>query len=307
MNNHSVFIDGREAIHITCSQCHNHQANTLLVRHQFQYQQCIECGLVRTNPQLTQDSIGKIYQDEYKNKSKSISPNFEQLEIPLEYEIILKTLTKICKKPGKLLDIGCFEGKFLWAARELGWQVIGTEISEKAITFARETWQLDVHLGVLEEIGFAANQFDAIVLGDVIEHLPDPKHTLQEINRILRPGGAIYIWTPNFNSLTRRFAGQRWGAVIFPWHLYFFTPKTLVQLCNSVQIGCHSVTTYNWLLDFRDPYLAVQTQKPRKTRPLWLQRSLRLFDKVTAPIFKLAGKHNHYWGAQIEFYGKKRF
>jgi 2-polyprenyl-3-methyl-5-hydroxy-6-metoxy-1,4-benzoquinol methylase len=300
-----IEIDGRATVIIPCSYCQTVETDTLFIHHQFAYQRCQQCELVRVNPQLTQEAIGKIYQDGYKNKSETISTHAKHLQIPSEHQEILKTLAQICGSTGRLLDIGCFEGHFLWAARESGWQVTGTEISETAVTFARETWQLDVRLGALEKVHFADNQFDAVVLGDVIEHLPDPRRTFEEINRILRPGGAVYVWTPNFNSITRQLFKQKWGAVIFPWHLYYFTPKTLIQLCASAGISCHTVTTYNWLLDFRDPYLSIQSQKPPQQRPLWLQRGLRLFDKVTAPILKQASKYNLFWGTQIAFYGKK--
>ena len=300
-----IDIDGYTAATISCSLCQTVKAHTLFTRHQFAYQRCQQCSLVRVSPQLTQDTISNIYEKGYKNKSHAAPVLVKQEQIPQRQHDILKALIQICGNMGYLLDVGCFEGHFLWSARELGWQVTGTEISETAVNFARETWQLDVRLGALEEIRFENDQFDAVVLRDVIEHLPDPKHTLQEINRILRPGGALYVWTPNFDSLTRLLVGQRWGAVIFPWHLYYFTPSTLLQMSRTVGFTPIEMTTRNLLLDFRDRYTALKKGEILAVKRPLIKRFNRLLDKLSRPLFKYGDRHNRYWGAQIEMFACK--
>lgn len=303
MSDNSVEIDGRKATFIVCSQCGSPKANTLFTRHQFHYQQCDQCGLVHVNPQLSQQAIANLYREAYENKSRSHGKG--SLTIPIEHQLLLEKLASIAGKAGKLLDVGCFEGQFLWAAREGGWQVTGTEISQTAVFFARETWQLDVHLGALEEVHFEDNQFDAVVLRDVIEHLPDPRCTLEEINRILRPGGAFYVWTPNFNSLTRRLVGQHWGAVIFPWHLYYFTPQSLVQMSKGTGFSPIKLSSRNLLLDFRDRYIALKEGKRLAGKRPFSKRISRLLDKLSQPLFALGDQHRRYWGAQIEMYARK--
>ncbi len=300
-----IDIDGHATAASSCSLCQTAKAHTLFTQHQFAYQRCQQCDLVRVNPQLTQDAIGKIYREGYKNKSRSTSAPAEQQQIPHRQQDILKTLAQICGNTGYLLDVGCFEGQFLWAARELGWQVTGTEISETVVAFARDTWQLDVRWGALEEVQFADNQFDAVVLRDVIEHLPNPKCTLQEINRILRPGGALYVWTPNFDSLTRYLAGPRWGAVIFPWHLYYFTPKTLSQMSRAAGFTPIKMSTRNLLLDFRDRYAALKKGEALAVKRPLTKRFNRLLDKLLWPFFDYGNRHNRYWGAQIEMFAHK--
>lgn len=299
----NIYSNGRSTVNVSCSFCQTKKAETLFSRHQFCYQRCPQCNLVRVNPQLTQKAIGEIYQEGYENKSQTTTP--DHLQIPKRQRGILRKLAQICGGTGKILDVGCFEGQFLWAARECGWQVTGTEISETAVNFAQEMWNLDVHLGALEEIHFEDAQFDAVVLRDVIEHLPDPKRTLQEINRILRPGGAFYVWTPNFNSVTRHLVGQRWGAVVFPWHLYYFTPQTLSQMCETTGFTSIQMTTRNLLLDFRDRYSALQKGKALTAKRPFTKRINRLLDKLVRPLFAYNDQHNRYWGAQIEMFARK--
>lgn len=296
-------IDGRVVRIVPCSQCGSSEAKSLFVRHQFSYQECTECGLVRVNPQLTQGAISDIYRDGYEDKSKSLA--LASPHVLPGQELILNTLARLSGSKGHLLEVGCFEGQFMWAARELGWNVTGTEISQASVNYARENWRLDVHLGTLEEVNFPSERFDAVVLLDVIEHLPDPRRTLDEVNRVLRAGGALYVWTPNFDCLTRRVAHQHWGAVVFPWHLYYFTPGTLERMVKETGFAPVEISTRNWLLDFRDRYAALLAGNSLERPPKLVRRSKRILDILSEPFFAWADKHDRHWGAQMELYAQK--
>lgn len=299
-----VMIDGRAARITTCPLCQSSQAETLHVRHQFAYQRCRQCQLVRVNPQLTLSEIRALYQQGYESKCRVYAKG--SLLIPSQQRRVLTELAKIVRRRGRLLDVGCFEGQFLRAARKLGWQVAGTEISEAAATSAQEEWGLDVRLGTLETIALTSQSFDAVVLRDVVEHLPEPIQTLVEASRVLRPGGALYIWTPNFDSLTRRLIlGQQWGAVIFPWHLCYFTPATLTRAIEQAGFELVSITTRNWLLDRRDRYLALQNKAGLPPRSPSVQRFHRLLDRVSRPFFAWASDRGWHLGAQIELFARK--
>ena len=295
-------VDGRAARHAPCSYCGNHETTPVFARHGFSYARCNTCALVRVDPQLTQQSIDAIYRGTYANKSGVVARPGKALPGDI---VILQALERLCGSTGRLLEVGCFEGRLLWAAREAGWDVTGTEISEAAVSYASREQHLDVRVGRLEELGFLADEFDAVVLVDVIEHLPDPRRTLQEIHRVLRPGGVLYVWTPNFASLSRRVAGKRWGAVIFPWHLYYFTPGTLVQMLTATGFSMAELTTRNWLLDFRDRYAALQSGRSLGHQPKLVRRARRLFDIGSEPFFAWMDRHKWHLGAQIEIYAAK--
>src|SRR5262249_44992987 len=84
-------------------------------------------------------------------------------------------------QPGRLLEVGCAGGYFLQAARDRGWQPVGIEISEVAADYARQTLGLDVRTGTLETVSLEPESFDAVFLGDVLEHVPDPVGTLRAV------------------------------------------------------------------------------------------------------------------------------
>lgn len=300
----TVIIDGREATYVPCPLCHSSEVETLFVRHQFAYQRCCRCQTVRVNPQLTAAAIKALYREGYESKSRFHAKG--PLLIPSQQRRILAKLADIANQRGRLLDVGCFEGQFLRVAQALGWQVVGTEISTMAASFARETCGLDVRIGALETLSLPAHSFDAVTFHDVVEHLPQPVHTLAEAARVLRPGGALYIWTPNFDSLTRRlFLGQQWGAVVFPWHLCYFTPATLTCAIEQAGFELVSITTRNWLLDRRDRYLALQNRAGLPPRSPSVLRLHRLLDRVSHPFFAWASDRGWHLGAQIGLFARK--
>ena len=123
---------------------------------------------------------------------------------------ILKYLNKRKDGKGTLLDIGCAAGFLLDEARKDGWDVYGVELSEWAVKHAREKMGLkNVCQGTLTEAQFPANFFDVVVMTDVIEHLIDPKTTLDGIRLLLKPNGMMCCNTPDVNSLMSRILGAK--------------------------------------------------------------------------------------------------
>jgi SAM-dependent methyltransferase len=126
---------------------------------------------------------------------------------------------------GRLLEVGCGDGHFLAAALDAGFDAWGTEISSSGLQRLTKRG-LHVLGGDLTELDLPAGHFDAVVLFEVIEHLPDPVRHLTECHRVLRKGGALLLTTPNFSSLSRRLLGERW-RVVDPEHLVLFTSRGL--------------------------------------------------------------------------------
>lgn len=73
---------------------------------------------------------------------------------------------------------------------------------------------------------FPENRFDVVTLIEVIEHLPDPTRVLSQAVKWLRPGGFLYVTTPNVHSLNHRL-GPRWSIFCPPEHLTIWSPRGL--------------------------------------------------------------------------------
>jgi SAM-dependent methyltransferase len=133
------------------------------------------------------------------------------------------------RSPGQLLDVGCWLGFLLDEARLRGWDVVGLEPSRYASEHARQRLGLDVDRTDLFSADLPDGAFDAIVLADVIEHLPDPGVALDRLAALLRPQGVLLLVLPDAGSRVAWLLGARWWSVI-PTHVQYFTRRSLAGL-----------------------------------------------------------------------------
>lgn len=133
---------------------------------------------------------------------------------------------------GIVLDIGCGNGQFLKNALELGWEAWGIDQDPLAVETAKKTGARVIQ-GGLPDTGLPSSYFDVVTLSHVLEHVYDPLAALKESYRLLKPGGLIWIATPNQNSYGHaQFAGS-WRGIEPPRHLVIFTTNSLIKLLRS--------------------------------------------------------------------------
>jgi SAM-dependent methyltransferase len=130
---------------------------------------------------------------------------------------------------GTILDLGCWVGFLLAEARERGWRTLGVEPSDFGSRYARDHLGLEVVTGGVFDAELEPASFDAIVMGDVIEHLVDPAAALARIRELLAPGGVVWLAVPDAGSGVARVLGKRWWSVI-PTHVQYFTRDSLTTL-----------------------------------------------------------------------------
>ena len=131
--------------------------------------------------------------------------------------------------PGAIVDLGCWVGFLLAEARDRGWRTLGVEPSEFASEHARRELGLDVLTADLLAAPVPEGEWDAVVLGDVIEHLPRPGEALDRIARILKPSGVVYMALPDAGSRVAQLMGARWWSVL-PTHVQYFTRDSMATL-----------------------------------------------------------------------------
>lgn len=140
---------------------------------------------------------------------------------------------------GRVLEIGCAYGFFLDVASQ-HFESVGVEVSSDAVASCRERG-LEVYQGELTS-DFVARHgpFDAVVMLDVIEHLPDPARTLELAYQSTRSGGCVVITTGDWGAPLSRATGRHWRLMTPPQHLHFFTRASLSALLERIgyrQIG----------------------------------------------------------------------
>jgi SAM-dependent methyltransferase len=144
---------------------------------------------------------------------------------------------------GRILEIGCGRGLLLHQLAQLGHECHGIERSALAARRAAQTEGLRVYTQPLEECHFTGQQFDAVILWHVLEHLDHPQATLALISRVLKPGGLLYLEVPNLTSLQSCATGKNWFHLDLEHHLYHFSPDGLRRLLLSSGFQVERTTT----------------------------------------------------------------
>lgn len=138
---------------------------------------------------------------------------------------------------GTLVEVGSATGAYLAEMRDLGWDVAGVELDPAASSTARQRYGVDVRTGTLEQAALPEGCADVVVMRMVLEHLRDPRRTLEEVRRILKPSGRLLVSVPNADSLEARLFGSAWYAWDLPRHLSHFTPGSLAALLREAGFG----------------------------------------------------------------------
>ena len=133
----------------------------------------------------------------------------------------------------KILDVGCGEGGTSLALAERGAQITAIDFNPKRIAkFRKEIFTAGVDLSIVvgnaQTLNFPNEKFDCILLQDVLEHLPHPRRAIQEIIRVLKSNGLVYISTPNRWSPLNFISDPHWNlplVSVLPRHAvaYFIT------------------------------------------------------------------------------------
>lgn len=127
------------------------------------------------------------------------------------------------------------------------------EISEFAAQWGRENLNIPIYMGSLRDAGFADEEFDVVVLWDVLEHLTEPLAELREINRILKKGGYLFVSVPDIGSLWSKVMGKRWfGYAKIREHVYFYNRRSLARVMQRAGLEVRSAQSSPFLvnLDF---------------------------------------------------------
>ena len=146
------------------------------------------------------------------------------------------------KKTGKMLDVGCGIGLFLIEAQKRGWEVYGTEYTDRAIEICR-SHNINMKQGKLDPAWFSSETFDIVTSFEVIEHINNPVEEVRNINEVLRMGGLFYFTTPNFNAIERYFLKSNYNIIGYPEHLSYYTKRTVNHLLTRNGFKKKKLTT----------------------------------------------------------------
>ncbi|MGH7898911.1 MAG: class I SAM-dependent methyltransferase, partial [Candidatus Binatia bacterium] len=206
-----------------------------------------DCGLLWLDPLPEADAVSRAYDGYFTHRDPAPPPpvsfrhslgrfggraiaRLARVE-PERAKLRLMCLGGV--SPGRLLDVGCGDGRETMRFRDLGWKVQGVDTDPLAAERARARCGLDVRVGSLESSRLAPETFDAVILSHVLEHALDPLGLLREALRLLEPGGRLVAITPNGASLGHSVFGSSWLGLDPPRHRQVFSPPSLGRLARQ--------------------------------------------------------------------------
>lgn len=245
----------------------------------YDFYRCRGCGVVFMHPLPTREQLPSLYPSTYHNFDPPSNPVSRWL-LDRYYEHQCTICRRHVDPDGALLEVGSAAGDVLERMQAHGHHdVQGIELSLEA---CQRAWQrgLTVFHGTLDE--FETDQrFDLIFMSHVIEHVPDPAATVVKLGSLLKPGGVLYLETPNVGSLDARLWGQRWGLVHYPRHLYLFDRATLTDLLErggfTVEKVAWETNSCGWALSVQSWLRRHRIDRSRRPRSFYYPLLLLLF------------------------------
>lgn len=199
---------------------------------------CGACGLEQTAPRPTGTELKTLYETYYNyggEKGTRYTGWRDRFFASPLYRLILRIDGDMSfheeRGSGRLLDVGCNEGRNLVFYRRAGFTPEGLELNAVAAEAARRRGFM-VHETDLAHLK-PSLPFDRVVLSNVLEHTLDPRATLADVKRVLAPGGEVWISLPNRRSWQRSLFGRRWVNWHVPFHITHFDADSLGRLLKE--------------------------------------------------------------------------
>ena len=210
---------------VRCNFCNTDESTVIYSEGELKLVKCASCGFNYVNPRIKTEELIKHYDESHSVGNEIARRSLKQA--PPEQEVVtdsswwsqkqwkildrwlLNDLRRIMKykKGGRLLDVGCGDGKRLQVAFDNGWKdVYGLEVSDAAVDKLKKKFNFpdnDKHFknASILTSGFPDNFFDVVTYWSVLEHVVDPVGLMSQAHRLLNPGGMVMIQVPNARSL----------------------------------------------------------------------------------------------------------
>lgn len=214
---------------------------------------CKVCGFVSQFPGPGNYTIVTEYNDMY---SLDFLKTGQEFMYPKRRRVLQDIVDRITKyqATGKILDIGCGDGHFLYLSSKKGFNCYGVEESKKLSSYASTKSGAKIIQGAYNKSMFPENFFDIISLIQVLEHIPTPIDALETVKYHLRPKGIMIIEVPSINApnfLAYRFTRMNKlvkpprGGVIYS-HFGYYSPESLCILTRKCGFKKEELVTGRW-------------------------------------------------------------
>lgn len=221
---------------VTCHVCQTATAVLYATVHGYDLHKCTVCKLLFVSPLPTEEEISAVYSAsyftheegadvfgyaDYDQDKESMRPTFERYMDLIEQRVDGRAL----------FDVGAATGFFLDIAAARGWKTAGNDIAQYAVEVGKRKGH-QMYCGDLVALELQ-NAYAVVTMWDVLEHVRDPRKTVQSVFDLLEQGGTVVINTVDAQSWWARALGKRWNAIVPPEHLHYFSGTNLTQLLEE--------------------------------------------------------------------------
>lgn len=221
----------------TCPACDAAERRPYYRHETWELFSCEVCRLIYLDPMPGPATLATIYHDAYNGAQTGyFTKTSSKLRRSSKRLRIIRRFSKT--SGGNFLDVGCNGGFMVEAARRVGYTAWGIDPDLVSLEYARAHFPDSRYFhGVIDEfdprdsVG-AAVRFDMAYCSEVIEHVPQPQAFLRDINRLLKPGGVLYLTTPDISHWRRPRRLENWDGFCPPSHLLYFSPENLIALAR---------------------------------------------------------------------------
>jgi 2-polyprenyl-3-methyl-5-hydroxy-6-metoxy-1,4-benzoquinol methylase len=204
------------------------------------------CDANWLNPRPSDDDFDRLYEAYY---THGTTPSREHTWWPSPWAaraaLRRKSIVSADIAVGRVLEIGCGNGRNLAALAAQGWEVFGQDIDVRAAEEASAILGRQVESLPIERCSFELGSFDVVLTNHTLEHVARPVELLRSARNFLRPGGVSINYTPNGASLQARAFRSAWRGYEAPRHLVLLGPQA--GQIAMLEAGFHNVvvTTAN--------------------------------------------------------------
>jgi len=231
------------SLHSVCPLCGSKKYVSFWAMPGYELFRCSKCSLV-WDP-FPPENVTAQYQENYfinNNPKGGYANYFEGMKInSITFKDRLQRIKNKTKINSALLDIGSALGDCLLQAKKLGWKnILGLDTSVFACQSAQKRGA-NVKCGTLDTVKLPSNNFSLVLAQDVIEHIPDPLTFLKKIHSLLKPGGYLFIVTPEMDGFWLKLLRRFWYHYKPQEHLVYFSQSTMKQALKEA--GFNNIET----------------------------------------------------------------
>lgn len=236
----------------SCVFCGNHQTQ-LAFEARSQLGDCyklVNCGACHTyslTPHPSAAQLQAAYAEDYYGVGEAKFTAGIEGWIERFRRARARRVARLAPTGGRVLDVGCGNGRFLSYLIDLGYSCHGIELPGGSAERAKQVEGLQLKVGTLAAEDFAPASLDLVTLWHVYEHLPNPRQMLHMFAQMIKPGGYLVMSLPNIASWQARWFKGRWFHLDPPRHLFFQDSATIVKQLES--IGFESVAFSSFSLE----------------------------------------------------------